>query len=186
MAYISTVNGQSYRLEITNKEQPVQLTLDGEAETLDWQQLAGLVGNAQGGHYSLLIAGKSYDIYARNITRADEKSGQKTYEIFLNSQRFEVKVEDERTRLLSHLASSGSSANTAHIEAPMPGLVIGLPFETGAEVNAGQTVVVLEAMKMENDLATPLTGILKELRVSKGQTVDQGEVLAVIESIKPE
>jgi len=181
MPFISNVNGQAYRLEINADEQPVKVSLDGTIHEIDWRQLAGLVNNIQGGHYSLLIAGYSYDIYVRNITRADEKSAQKTYEIFLNGQRLEVKVEDERTRILSQLTTSSANASAAQIEAPMPGLVIGLPYEVGAQISAGQTVVVLEAMKMENDLTAPITGTIKELRVNKGQTVDQGEVLVIIE-----
>jgi biotin carboxyl carrier protein len=62
----------------------------------------------------------------------------------------------------------------------MPGLVIGVPVEIGSNVTQGQTVVVLEAMKMENDLAAPRAGTIKEIKVSKGQTVNQGDVLVVI------
>src|SRR5882724_9502014 len=139
MPFISNVNGQAYRLEINTDEQPMKISLDGVAHEIDWQQLAGLVDNIQGGHYSLLSAGHSYDIYVRNITRADEKSSQKTYEIFLNGQRLEVKVEDERTRMLSQLTATNANASAAQIEAPMPGLVIGLPYEVGVQVSAGQT-----------------------------------------------
>ena len=180
MAYSSNVNGQTHQLEINRANHAVQLTIDGTARTLDWQQIARLAGNVQGGQYSMLIEGHSYTIHARNITKTGEKAGQ-TYEIFVNGQRFEVNVEDEHTRLLSQLSASESGASAARIEAPMPGLVIGLPCEIGAQVQAGQTVVVLEAMKMENDLMAPIAGTLKELRVSKGQSVDQGELLAVIE-----
>jgi biotin carboxyl carrier protein len=180
MAYSTHVNGQTHQLEINQASQPVQLTVDGTNRTLNWQSIAKLSGNVQGGQYSMLIEGHSYTIYARNITKAGEKAGQ-SYEIFVNGQRFEVNVEDERTRLLSQLAPSESGASAARIESPMPGLVIGLPCEIGMQVQAGQTIVVLEAMKMENDLTAPITGILKELRVSKGQSVDQGELLAVIE-----
>ncbi|HEY4384872.1 MAG TPA: biotin/lipoyl-containing protein [Ktedonobacteraceae bacterium] len=180
MAYSSNVHGQTYQIEITQESQPVQIAVNGTSRTLDWLQIARLTGKAQGGQYSMLIEGRSYTIYARNITKAGEKASQ-TYEIFVNGQRFEVKVEDERTRLLSHLTASENSASTAQIEAPMPGLVIGLPCEVGTQVQEGQTVVVLEAMKMENDLMAPIAGTIKELRVSKGQSVDQGELLVVIE-----
>jgi biotin carboxyl carrier protein len=63
----------------------------------------------------------------------------------------------------------------------MPGLVIGVPLEVGSKVTRGQTVVVLEAMKMENDLGSPIAGTLKDVKVSTGQTVNQGDVLAVIQ-----
>jgi biotin carboxyl carrier protein len=64
----------------------------------------------------------------------------------------------------------------------MPGLVVSIPVEVGAQVELHQTVAILEAMKMENDLSSPINGIIKEIRASKGQTVDQGQVLVVIES----
>lgn len=62
----------------------------------------------------------------------------------------------------------------------MPGLVIGVPIEPGATVTRGQTVIVLEAMKMENDLAAPRSGIIKEIKVNQGQTVNQGDILVTI------
>ena len=62
----------------------------------------------------------------------------------------------------------------------MPGLVLGTPLEVGASVTRGQTVVVLEAMKMENDLPSPLAGTIKEIKVTKGQTVNQGDVLVIV------
>jgi pyruvate carboxylase subunit B len=132
-----------------------------------------------GGRYSLIIEGNSYEVFARRISKADEKDGE-TYEIYVAGQRFEVKVEDERTKLLAGLVKSAAATGEAKVQAPMPGLVIGIPLEEGASVKQGQTVVVLEAMKMENDLAAPIAGIIKEIRVSKGQTVDQGQVLVVV------
>jgi biotin carboxyl carrier protein len=62
----------------------------------------------------------------------------------------------------------------------MPGLVSNVLVAEGAEAQRGQAVIVLEAMKMENDLTAPRPGIVKSLRVAKGQTVNQGDLLAVI------
>lgn len=181
-SYISTINNQAYRIETAEENQ--HITLEGTTHTIDWRQIAQLIADAKGnvsfgGHYSLIIAGHSYQVFARRITKADEKTSQ-TYEILLGGQRFEVKIEDERARLLSGLAKSGTATGEAIVQAPMPGLVIGTPVEVGASVTQGQTVVVLEAMKMENDLSAPISGTVKELRVSKGQTVDHGEALVVI------
>ena len=64
--------------------------------------------------------------------------------------------------------------------APMPGTVIGVPLEAGAEVTAGQTVLVLEAMKMQHTIRAPADGLLSELVVAMGQQVSAGEVLAVV------
>lgn len=186
MAYITTINKQTYRVETGESGQQAQITLEGIARALDWRQIASLAADAKGnvspgGRYSLIIAGKSYDVFAHRITRAGQKDSE-TYEIFIAGQRFEVKVEDERAKLLAGLIRSGAASGVATVSAPMPGLVVGVPVEQGAEVTEGQTVVVLEAMKMENDLSAPITGQIKEIRVSKGQTVDQGEILIVIAS----
>ena len=184
MAYITTINHQAYRVETDGEDQQHSVQLDGTPLTIDWCHIAPLVADGRGivhagGRYSLLIAGKSYEIFARRMTRPTEK-GYEVYEVQVAGQRFEVKVEDERTRMLTGLVRGGASTGEAKIYAPMPGLVVGIPFESGTAVSQGQTVVVLEAMKMENDLSSPITGIIKEILVNKGQTVDQGEALIVV------
>jgi len=186
MPYIVSTNNQTYHVDID--EDRHQVSLEGVNHTIDWRQLASLVADAkgnvaEGGRFSLLIGDQSYDIYARRITKSDERQSQ-TYEILFAGHRFEVKVEDERTRLLSGRAAASATTSEATVNAPMPGLVVGVPLDVGATVAAGQTVVVLEAMKMENDLASPIAGVLKEVRVTKGQTVDQGEVLVIINAVR--
>lgn len=185
MSYITTVQNQTYTLETDENGQRRNITFEGATHTIDWKQIAPLAADAKGnvsagGRYSLIITGTSYEVFVRCTTKADEKESQ-TYEIQIAGQRFEVKVEDERVKKLAGLLRAGAHSGKAAIQAPMPGLVVGVPFESGTQITQGQTVVILEAMKMENDLASPITGIIKEIRVRKGQTVDQGEVLAVIE-----
>jgi biotin carboxyl carrier protein len=184
MAYITTINQQTHRVDTGENGPQNQVTLDNVTYPIDWRQLAPLAADAKGnipsgGRYSLLIAGKTYDIFACRITRPDQKESE-TYEILLAGQRFEVQVEDERVRLLASLTATGPHSSTATVHAPMPGLVISLPVEPGATVTTGQTVVVLEAMKMENDLSSPISGTIQEIRVTQGQTVDQGEALIII------
>lgn len=186
MVYITTTNDQLHTVDIGENGQQHGIILNGTVHTIDWRHLASLVADAKGnrssgGHYSLIVAGKSYDIFARRMTKPDEKESQ-TYEVHITGQRFEVKVEDERTKKLAGLVRSGVHSGEASVQAPMPGLVINVSLEAGASVEEGQTVVVLEAMKMENDLASPIAGKLKEVRVSKGQTVEQGQVLVIIEN----
>ncbi|HZO75516.1 MAG TPA: biotin/lipoyl-containing protein [Ktedonobacteraceae bacterium] len=185
MSYITTINNQTYTIETDENGQQRSVTLEGHTHIIDWKKIASLAADAKGnisagGLYSVLIGGTSYEVFARRITKAGEKDSQ-TYEILIGGQRFEVKVEDERTRKLAGLVRSGAHSGAATVQAPMPGLVVSTPLEAGVPVKQGQTVVVLEAMKMENDLTSPISGTLVEVRVQKGQTVDQGEVLAVIE-----
>ncbi len=185
MSYIATIHNKTHRVDIGD-ESHQSVTLDETTHALDWQQVAPLAADSkgvinEGGRFTLLIEGRSYEVLGRRITKPDQK-GSETYEIQVVGRRFEVTVEDERTKLLTGLARSNGASGVATVQAPMPGLVVGIPLALGATVEAGQTVVVLEAMKMENDLAAPIAGTIKEIRVSKGQTVDQGEALVVVSS----
>jgi biotin carboxyl carrier protein len=182
MTYIASVKDQAYRVDSGENTPQREIIIDGTSYKIDWRQIAPLAADAKaqveaGGRYSLLIQGQSYEIFARRISKED---GSQTYEIQFAGQRFEVQVEDEREKTLAGSVKSAHDSSEARVRAPMPGLVIGLPLEVGSKVERGQTVVVLEAMKMENDLAAPKAGMLKEIKVNKGQTVNQGDVLVVI------
>lgn len=186
MAYIATIQDNSYTIETSANGQQRQITLDGTPQDIDWQQIAPLAADAQehiaqGGRYTLLIQGRSYEIFARRLEQSDEQGGI-TYEILLAGQRFEVHVEDERARALLGSLKGTHEAGEFKIRAPMPGLVLDIAKKPGESVERGETVAVLEAMKMENDLTTPHSGIVKEILASKGQTVNQGDVLLVITS----
>jgi biotin carboxyl carrier protein len=183
MPYISTTNNQSYTINTGDENQQHQITIDGQALQIDWSQLAPLAADAKGqavtgGRYSLLIGGQSYEVFARQVHKPDTTGTY--FEILVAGQRFEVHVEDEREKALTGSIKGARESGEAIVRAPMPGLVLGTPLETGAKVERGQTVVILEAMKMENDLGSPLTGTIKEIKVAKGQTVNQGDVLVVV------
>jgi biotin carboxyl carrier protein len=182
MPYISTVNNLPHIIT-TSTDNQQEITIDGQTLNIDWRQLAPLAADAKGkvgmgGRYSLLIGGKSYEVYAREINKPD--SSGFWYEIVVTDQRFEVHIEDERERALTGSIKSAHESGEAIVRAPMPGLVLGIPFEAGAKVERGQTVLLLEAMKMENDLASPIVGTIKEVKVTKGQTVNQGDALVVV------
>ena len=183
MPYIATTNNQSYTINTGDESQQREITIDGQTYEIDWSQLAPLAADAKaqivtGGRYSLLTGGKSYEIYARQIHKPDSTGSY--FEIIVAGQRFEVHVEDEREKTLTGSIKGAHESGEMAVRAPMPGLVLDTPLAVGASVTRGQTVVVLEAMKMENDLASPLTGTIKEVKVTKGQTVNQGDVLVIV------
>lgn len=183
MPYISTINDQSHTITPGESAPRRTIMLDEQSYEIDWRQLAALAPDAKGqivngGRFSLLIGGHSYDVFARQVSRPDTSGYY--YEIFVAGQRFEVHVEDEREKALAGSISGAHESGEASVRAPMPGLVLGLPLEPGAPVERGQTVAILEAMKMENDLASPINGTIKEIKVSKGQTVNQGDVLVIV------
>ena len=188
MRYSAEIEGQKYTIDVDDNAHIHHVTLDGRELAVDWQ----LVGerrshltqtdDLRADHYSILIGQRSYDVYAR-LTEGDDTSmegGARTIEVLIGGRPYVVAVQDERSRALASLAGGAHVSGDAPIRAPMPGLVRNVLAEQGAEVQRGQTVVVLEAMKMENDLPSPRAGIVKSVRVEKGQTVNQGDVLAII------
>jgi biotin carboxyl carrier protein len=95
---------------------------------------------------------------------------------------YEAEVLDEaHARLAQVTTARGGGHARRELKAPMPGLVVKVLAETGAAVEAGQPLVVLQAMKMENELSLPRGGTVASVSVSAGQTVEAGQVLAVIE-----
>jgi biotin carboxyl carrier protein len=186
MVYISSVAEKSYTVDIGENSPQREIRIDENSFDIDWRQIATLAMGTQiqsniGGRYSLLIAGKSYEILAHRVIKP-EVTGYR-YEILVAGQRFEITVEDEREKVLAGSIHGAHESGEAMVRAPMPGLVIGLPLNPGSNVERGQTVVILEAMKMENDLASPISGKVKEIRVSKGQTVNQSDVLVVVSAV---
>ena len=102
--------------------------------------------------------------------------GSHTREVYVDGPLLHVRlVEVPRFIDPADVVAQGS------LLAPMPGTVIGVPLEAGAEVTAGQTVLVLEAMKMQHTISAPTDGVLSELAVAMGQQVSAGEVLAVVD-----
>ncbi len=184
MPYISTIDDRSYRIDTGENSPQRTIVIEGTPHAIDWRQIAPLAADTRGqvsigGRYSLIIEGRAYEVFARRIDKPGAGDGH-TYEVQIAGQRFEIYVEDEREKALAGAAKSPHAAGEAMVRAPMPGLVLAIPLDVGTAVARGQAVVVLEAMKMENDLPAPIAGTIKEVRASKGQTVNQGDVLVVI------
>jgi biotin carboxyl carrier protein len=102
--------------------------------------------------------------------------------VVLRGVPIEVTVQDERAARLASLAGkSAHAAGMVTLKAPMPGLVVKVNVAAGEQVEKGEPLVVLQAMKMENELAAPRAGTVKQVQVQSGQTVEHGQVLVVLE-----
>jgi biotin carboxyl carrier protein len=116
----------------------------------------------------------------RVLARRGSAAGK--YTIHLGGYRFECEALDERTRAIRELAGSGSRpAGPASVAAPMPGLVVRVLVKPGDRVEPGQGVVVIEAMKMENELRASVAGVVGRVAVSAGNAVEKGAVLIEFE-----
>ncbi len=105
-----------------------------------------------------------------------------TYTLWLDGWRFEVEALDERTKAIRDLAGvSAGPAGPAPLKAPMPGLIVRVNVQVGDQVQAGQGIVVMEAMKMENELRATAAGKVKSIVVQPGKAVEKGALLVELE-----
>jgi biotin carboxyl carrier protein len=118
----------------------------------------------------------------RPLTMAMEPMGGGRWMLQTAGQRWEVEVLDERTRHIRSLTGAGDHRRSVRVlRAPMPGLVVRVMARAGESINAGTGVVVLEAMKMENELKAAGDAVVKAVRVEPGQAVEKGQVLIEFE-----
>jgi len=100
----------------------------------------------------------------------------------LEGRGFEARVEDDRARHIRDLASATAPQEThREVRAPMPGLIVKVEVEAGQEVEAGDGLIVMEAMKMENELRADSGATVREIKVEPGQTVNRDDLLVVLE-----
>lgn len=103
------------------------------------------------------------------------------YKVQMGGQLYDVGVLDERALLLGNRRGAGfTESGEVSIKAPMPGLVVDVPVGEGQEVAKGDTVIILESMKMQNELKAPRGGVVQRIGVKTGQSVEQNKVLVTI------
>jgi biotin carboxyl carrier protein len=124
-------------------------------------------------NFHILQGNKSFEA---ELVEADYQN--KTLHLKINGNRFSVKIADQYDQLVEKMGLSAVvSSKVKDIKAPMPGLVLDINVAAGQEVNKGDKLVILEAMKMENVIKSEGEGVVKEIHVEKGATVDKGQML---------
>ena len=164
MTYDVTVDGKSYRLELDRSEAGWSCRLDGRDVRVD----AVL---ARPDVLSLRIGNLAFEVKC-------ERVGAETH-VWVGSQRFAAQVRDPRS--LRGRVRPGDDQGPKKLTAPMPGKVVRILVEPGNEVEAGAGILVVEAMKMQNEVKSPKKGILQKILVSPGTAVNAGDVLAIVE-----
>jgi biotin carboxyl carrier protein len=161
MKYITTIDDKEFAVEIIDEH---HVSIDGKVLTVDFESVSGQPV------YSLLVDGKSYEAYVY--------PGESDWQVLIKGQLYPAKVEDEREKRLRNAAGGDvSEGNEFHLKAPMPGLVVSIPVSEGQAVEKGQVLVVLESMKMQNELKSPRAGTVGRLRVNQGDTVEQKQTI---------
>ena len=107
---------------------------------------------------------------------------EKSYSIKVNNTVYQIKIHDELDILIKEMGFEiGITKEVNEIKAPMPGLILEINIQVGSEVKEDDTLLILEAMKMENALTSPRAGIIKTISVTKGETVDKNQLLIAFE-----
>jgi biotin carboxyl carrier protein len=165
MVYEITVNGKPHRLELEKSDGWWQCCFDGRPFKVD-----AVIPRRD--VLSLLIDGHSYEI-KREQTATD-------LHMWVGNQRFAVELRDPRS-LRSRRASAGDEKGPRKLVAPMPGRVVRVLTAEKSEVEAGQGIVVVEAMKMQNEIKSPKKGVVQKITAVPGAAVNAGDVLAIVE-----
>jgi biotin carboxyl carrier protein len=162
------VGGRSYEVSLEQDDGPPRLIVDGAAVE------ANLEPADEGGPRRFNLNGRQQLAFA--APRGERVA------VALDGVSLDVTVEDERRGRLARFGGGGARQSGRQVvRAPMPGLVVRVNVEIGQQVAAGESVVVLQAMKMENDLGSPRDGTVAAVAVEAGQAVEQGQTLVELE-----
>ena len=161
MKYVTIINNERYEIEIDNDG---SVLVNGELRDVDFLNLGGSL-------FSLITENKSFEAVI------DDDEGR--IAVMMRGRLFEAQVLDERAILLMQRRGA-QPTGSGEVQAPMPGLVVAVTAAVGQVVRQGDTVIILESMKMQNELKSPVDGLVASIHVEAGQAVDKNELLVEV------
>jgi biotin carboxyl carrier protein len=162
------IQDSDYELSLEQVDDRVQANIDGRKYDLVTTKIAE-------GQYLVTKGSRVYECFVSN-----DPKRTRLFAVHISGERHEVELIDPK-RLRSGQATGSHKDGAVEILATMPGKVVRVLVELGAAVEAGAGIVVVEAMKMQNEMKTPKDGTVVALNARTGSTVNAGEILAVIE-----
>jgi biotin carboxyl carrier protein len=166
MTYDVVVDNKTHQVELTRGEKTWLCKVDGQEIEVDAELTTRDV-------LSVLVGSKAYEIKR-------ERSLQGELHMVIGSARYAVDVQDPRS-LKARRTVAGTEAGPLKIKAPMPGKIVRIMVAEKDEVKAGQGVIVMEAMKMQNEMKSPKDGRVQKILTAEGSAVNPGDTLAIIE-----
>ena len=164
--YTVTVNGKEYKLNADRNVSSVEL--DGKSVNLD------VTGNRHDG-WSILKDGRSHQVEFFRSTDLGTI-------LLVNGRRYTIAVSDKYDELLRSLGMDrNAGAKVSSLKAPMPGKVLSVSVHSGSQVLAGDALLVLEAMKMENVIKSPTEGRIASVDIATGDAVEKNQVMITFE-----
>jgi glutaconyl-CoA/methylmalonyl-CoA decarboxylase subunit gamma len=146
----------------------LSVAFDGRRAEADWVEIAP-------GAYSILLGGRSYDVRIERGLGEGEADGN-VYTARVGRRVYRLELRDRRRR--RHAGTAAAGAGPQEILAPMPGRIVKALVEEGQQVAQGDSLLVIEAMKMQNEIRAPRAGRVEKIYAAEGQGVETGEKLA--------
>jgi biotin carboxyl carrier protein len=166
MRYYVTLEGRTFEVDLT-----------GDVPCVDGREVDAVLDAVPGTPTRLLLVDR------RSHTLVARRGEGNAWDLYLDGERFDADVVDERTRAIREMTGqSAADLGPRPVRAPMPGLVVSLAVGVGDRVEAGESVAIVEAMKMENDLKAESGGVVARILVSAGEPVEKGAVLVEFEA----
>jgi biotin carboxyl carrier protein len=163
---VSEKRGETKTVGLVEKsENEYEVTIDGHTVKVDAAKSGKTI-------YSIIEDGKQFEVII-------DESGAHGFDVVVAGQLFHLQAFDERTKLLT-ASTKPVATGPQRVESEMPGKVVKISVSVGASVAEGSGVLILEAMKMENEIKSPIEGIVTEISVAEGQTVESGALLFVV------
>ena len=163
MKYITTVDDQQFEIEVVDEH---HIRIGDRLLQVDFESVSGQPV------FSLILDGRSYESFVYQ--------GEEDWDVLLRGRQYQVKVEDEREKA-AHAVAGHKQSGKRELRAAMPGIVVDIKVAEGSVVEEGQTLVVLEAMKMQNPLLAESAGKVTRLLCKKGEAVAGGALLLELE-----
>ena len=163
--------------EISNQKHEIEITRDGDkvSATIDGRPYEVEVSQPEPGVYLIKNGNRIFEAYFSQSAKPGE-----LMKVVVGGRNFDIRLIDPK-RLRSSVGTDEHAGGVAEIKSAMPGKVVRVLLEPGSEVEKGQGVIVVEAMKMQNELKSPKSGVLRAIIVAEGDTVSAGDILASVE-----
>lgn len=167
MAYVAQLADQSYAVEIEEVSPSLyKVSVDGNEFFVDGKKTGRT-------NYSLIVDNRSFEI---EVDKSEDE-----YRVLVDGRSYHVNLVDERRLRVGGGQASLQAQGRQRVSVPMPGKVVAVLVNVGDAVEKGQGLVIVEAMKMENEVRSPINGAVVEIRVKPGDTVEGGAVLLIVE-----
>lgn len=163
MAYMVSVDGVEFRVDVRREDGRFRVSLNGEEVHVE-------VAHGQDSQLMLIVEGRPFAV----VTESDNQ-------VLVNGEAYTVDVVDEQIKRMMKASPQLAHKKELAVKAVMPGLVMEVNVQEGARVKVGDGLLIIEAMKMQNEIRSVRDGVVKKIGVTPGQTVNTGDVLLIID-----